>query len=160
MEQAIQAYTKNSAYARFADKRLGTLEPGKYADLVVLSQDIFTAAPMDIGKTHPVITMVGGKIVYSQAYSRQPENPTKIGGDWMKIRAQRTDLDKILEPNPKEVILKIRLQVNESGHRRARAHAGDVGLPPFMSHYRLLCGTAMVTTSASGIAGANLPGRN
>lgn len=68
VEQAIQAYTKNSAYARFSDKQLGTLEPGKYADLVVLSQDIFTAAPMDLGKTHPVITMVGGKIVYSQEY--------------------------------------------------------------------------------------------
>jgi predicted amidohydrolase YtcJ len=64
VEQAVQAYTRNSAYARFSEDRLGTLEPGKEADLVVLSQDIFTVAHESIGRTKPVMTMVGGKIVY------------------------------------------------------------------------------------------------
>jgi hypothetical protein len=66
VEQAIWAYTKGSTYARFSDKQLGSLEAGKDADLVVLSQDIFAAAPADIGKTHALMTMVGGRIVYDQ----------------------------------------------------------------------------------------------
>jgi predicted amidohydrolase YtcJ len=61
---AVRAYTEGSAYAAFADDRVGTLEVGKLADLAVLSQDIFSAAPESIGKTRVVTTMVGGKIVY------------------------------------------------------------------------------------------------
>ncbi|MGD1097262.1 MAG: amidohydrolase [Bryobacteraceae bacterium] len=66
VEQAITAYTKTSTYARFSDKQLGTLEDGKDADLVVLSQDIFTAQPAQIGKTRALMTMVGGKIVFQR----------------------------------------------------------------------------------------------
>ena len=40
-EQAVIAYTLTSAYAEFAEKDKGSLEPGKLADLAVLSQDIF-----------------------------------------------------------------------------------------------------------------------
>jgi predicted amidohydrolase YtcJ len=65
VEQALQAYTEGSAYAAFADDRVGTLEPGKLADLAVLSQDIFTARPADISKTRVTLTMVGGKTVYT-----------------------------------------------------------------------------------------------
>lgn len=61
---AVRAYTQGSAYAAFADKDVGTLEVGKLADLVVLSQDIFTAPPETLGKTQVVMTLVGGKIVY------------------------------------------------------------------------------------------------
>jgi predicted amidohydrolase YtcJ len=64
VEQAIQAYTFGSAYARFSEDQLGSLEAGKEADLAILSQDVFTAAPEDISKTHVVLTMVGGKIVF------------------------------------------------------------------------------------------------
>jgi len=65
IEQAVKAYTWGSAYARFSEDRLGTLEAGKEADLAVLSQDIFSVAPGDLSKTHVVITMVGGKVVYT-----------------------------------------------------------------------------------------------
>jgi predicted amidohydrolase YtcJ len=61
---AVRAYTQGSAYAAFADKDVGTLEVGKWADLVVLSQDIFTAPPETLGKTQVVMTLVGGKTVY------------------------------------------------------------------------------------------------
>jgi hypothetical protein len=61
---AVRAYTKGSAYAAFADDKVGTLEVGKLADLAVLSQDIFSAPPESIGKTRVVTTMVGGKVVY------------------------------------------------------------------------------------------------
>lgn len=63
-EQAVIAYTLTSAYAEFAEKDKGSLEPGKLADLAVLSQDIFTVDAPDLPKTESVLTMVGGKIVY------------------------------------------------------------------------------------------------
>ena len=64
IEQAVLAYTRDAAYANFAENRTGTLEPGKLADLAVLSRDIFTARPEDVGKTKVTMTMVGGKIVF------------------------------------------------------------------------------------------------
>lgn len=66
VEQAIKAYTLGSAYARFSEETLGSLETGKFADLAVLSQDVFAAAPDEIAKTHVVMTMVGGKVVFSE----------------------------------------------------------------------------------------------
>jgi predicted amidohydrolase YtcJ len=64
--QAVDAYTRNAAYASFRDQEVGTLEPGKFADLVVLSQDIFAARPLEISNTHATMTMVGGKVVYGK----------------------------------------------------------------------------------------------
>ena len=66
VEQAVNAYTQGSSYARFSDDRIGTLEAGKEADLAVLSQDIFSVKPEEIGKTRVVITMVGGKVVFTE----------------------------------------------------------------------------------------------
>ncbi len=63
-EQAVIAYTLTAAYAEFAEKDKGTLEPGKVADLAVLSQDIFRVPNEDLPKTVSVLTMVGGHIVY------------------------------------------------------------------------------------------------
>jgi predicted amidohydrolase YtcJ len=63
-EQAIIAYTLTSAYAEFAEKDKGSLEPGKLADLAVLSQDITKIPAGDLPKTESVLTMVGGKVVY------------------------------------------------------------------------------------------------
>jgi predicted amidohydrolase YtcJ len=64
VEDAVRAFTHGSAYAAFSDDRVGTLEAGKLADLAVLSQDIFLADPLAIGKTRVTMTMVGGKIVF------------------------------------------------------------------------------------------------
>jgi len=66
VEQAVSAYTQGSAYARFADQRVGTLEPGKEADLAVLSGDIFSVKPEEIGQNSVVMTMVGGKVVFEE----------------------------------------------------------------------------------------------
>jgi predicted amidohydrolase YtcJ len=63
-EQAVIAYTLTSAYAEFEEKNKGSLEPGKLADLAVLSQDIFTLATQDLRHTKSLLTLVGGKIVY------------------------------------------------------------------------------------------------
>ncbi len=66
VEQAVIAYTRNAAYANFTDKKLGTLEAGKLADLAVLSKDIFSLPLEDIGTTTVTATMVGGKVVYGK----------------------------------------------------------------------------------------------
>jgi len=66
VEQAVNAYTQGSAYARFSDDRTGTLEAGKEADLAVLSRDIFSAKPEEIAKARVVITMVGGRVVFTE----------------------------------------------------------------------------------------------
>lgn len=66
VEQAVKAYTRGAAYARFSDDRVGTLEVGKEADLAVLSQDIFSIKQEEIGKARVVMTMAGGKVVFSE----------------------------------------------------------------------------------------------
>ncbi|MGN1143742.1 MAG: amidohydrolase, partial [Anaerovoracaceae bacterium] len=66
VETAVDAYTLESARNEFQEDRKGRLKPGYYADLVVLDRDIFTVDPMEIREILPVMTMVGGKIVYSR----------------------------------------------------------------------------------------------
>jgi len=66
VEDALRAYTAGSAYARFSEDRLGTLEVGKEADLAVLSQNIFSVASADLAKTRVVMTMVGGNVVFAE----------------------------------------------------------------------------------------------
>ncbi len=58
-------YTRNSAFMANDDDRRGTLEPGKFADLAVLSADYLTAPVNEIGKIRSVLTMVGGEVVYA-----------------------------------------------------------------------------------------------
>jgi predicted amidohydrolase YtcJ/beta-lactamase class A len=66
VEEAVRAYTRSNAYAEFAEREKGTLEPGKLADVVVLSQDIFNLNPDDLPKTQVVKTIVGGSVVYEK----------------------------------------------------------------------------------------------
>src|SRR3954447_25795611 len=63
--QALEMYTRNTAFAANEDEKRGTLEPGKFADLAVLSADYLTAPVKEIGKIKSVLTMVGGKVVYA-----------------------------------------------------------------------------------------------
>jgi predicted amidohydrolase YtcJ len=65
IEQSIAAYTTGSAYAEFAEKQKGKLEPGMLADFVVLDRDITAALPPKILETKVLRTVVGGKTVYS-----------------------------------------------------------------------------------------------
>ena len=63
--QALEMYTRNSAFMANDDDKRGTLEPGKLADLAVLSSDYLTAPVSEIGKIRSLLTMVGGKVVYA-----------------------------------------------------------------------------------------------
>jgi predicted amidohydrolase YtcJ len=64
VEQALQGYTVNGAYASFEENIKGTLEPGKLADFVVLSDDITSIDPIKIRETRVLQTYVGGKKVF------------------------------------------------------------------------------------------------
>lgn len=64
LEQAIQSYTLNSAYASHLDDRSGSLVVGKSADLVVLDQDLFKIPANQIAKTKVLLTMFAGQAVY------------------------------------------------------------------------------------------------
>jgi predicted amidohydrolase YtcJ len=64
VERAVHAYTVGSAYAQFDEGSKGSLEPGKLADLVVLSRDIFHIDPVQIQNTHVDITIFDGQVIY------------------------------------------------------------------------------------------------
>jgi predicted amidohydrolase YtcJ len=64
LEDAIRAYTLGAAFAGHREKTEGSVEPGKFADLIVLSQDLFKIEPDKVANTEVLLTMVGGKTVY------------------------------------------------------------------------------------------------
>ena len=64
LESAIKGYTLGAAYGGRKEKTEGSIEPGKLADLIVLSQDLFKIEPSQIANTEVLLTMVGGKVVY------------------------------------------------------------------------------------------------
>ena len=64
-EQALRMYTSGSAWFDHSEKRRGSLEKGKLADLVVLSKDYLTVPVGETGGIASLLTMVGGKVVYA-----------------------------------------------------------------------------------------------
>ncbi|MCA1638241.1 MAG: amidohydrolase [Acidobacteria bacterium] len=67
VEETVRAYTSGSAYAEFQENVKGTITPGKLADLVILSDDIFTISPNNIDKTKVLTTVLDGKVIYEIA---------------------------------------------------------------------------------------------
>lgn len=72
VEQAVHAYTVGAAYAQFAEKRKGSLEPGKLADMAVLSEDIFHMNPVQIEDTRVEMTIFDGHVIYDTSGPQQP----------------------------------------------------------------------------------------
>ena len=63
-EQALVAHTRSNAYLLFKEDDLGSLEAGKFADLVVLDRDYLAVPADEIFDIQPLLTMVGGRIVF------------------------------------------------------------------------------------------------
>lgn len=63
---AVKCYTINDAYTEFAEKEKGSLEVGKWADFVMLSDDIFAIDPVKIRDVKVAMTVVGGKVVFEK----------------------------------------------------------------------------------------------
>jgi len=68
VEDALVAYTKNGAYASFEEKIKGTLEVGKLADFVIISEDITKVDPVRIKDLKILETYVGGKSVFRRTH--------------------------------------------------------------------------------------------
>jgi len=64
IRKAIQGYTRDAAWASFDEQRKGTLSRDMLADIVVLSDDIFSAPPARLTTTEVVVTIADGKVVY------------------------------------------------------------------------------------------------
>jgi predicted amidohydrolase YtcJ len=64
--EALKSYTLNGAYAAFEETSRGSLKPGKYADMVVLSKDIMTVPDDEIRSAEVMYTIVGGKVRYKK----------------------------------------------------------------------------------------------
>jgi predicted amidohydrolase YtcJ len=64
IEETVRAYTVGSAFAEFQEKEKGSIVPGKLADVVILSRDIFNIDPGEIKQTEVVMTITDGRIVY------------------------------------------------------------------------------------------------
>ena len=60
----VKAYTVNGAYQLYREKSIGSLETGKFADMIVVDKDIFKAAPLNIDKTKVLTTIFNGDVVY------------------------------------------------------------------------------------------------
>jgi len=65
--EALHAYTRGAAYAGFAEDKIGSLEPGKYADFILVDRDVTAVDPISLGKTEVLETWIAGKKVWSMA---------------------------------------------------------------------------------------------
>jgi predicted amidohydrolase YtcJ len=73
---ALRFYTIGSAWVAHDEARRGSLEVGKFADLAVLDQDYMTEPVEEIGKNVSLLTMIGGKIVYTaRPFARYEDKP-------------------------------------------------------------------------------------
>jgi hypothetical protein len=66
VEEALRAYTTSNAWAMFAENEVGRIAPGMLADIVVLSQDLFTIPPVQIENTRVDITIFDGRVLYER----------------------------------------------------------------------------------------------
>ena len=66
-EDALIAHTRNNAFFVFQEDNLGSIAPGKFADMVVLDRDYLTIPADQIKDIQPVMTLVGGKVVWDAA---------------------------------------------------------------------------------------------
>jgi predicted amidohydrolase YtcJ len=69
--EAVEAYTTGSAYAEFQEKEKGSITPGKLADMVLLSDDIFVIDPVRIRDVKVLKTIVGGRLVWDVERKKQ-----------------------------------------------------------------------------------------
>jgi urease alpha subunit len=90
--EALYAFTRWAAWHVWKEKYLGSIEPGKWADLVVLDKDYMTVPEDQIASISPILTIAGGKIAFSDAKYAATVNLPTVGfqapADWW-MRAPR-----------------------------------------------------------------------
>ncbi|WP_240375915.1 amidohydrolase [Bacillus piscicola] len=66
LAEALRCYTKGSAYGSFQEQESGTIEEGKWADIIVLDRNLFTVPAADIRKAEVLLTIMDGQIVFEK----------------------------------------------------------------------------------------------
>lgn len=76
---ALRAYTRDGAFANFVEDDRGSIAPGKYADLILLSDDLFALPPEEIPRARVLLTWVGGLVVHAapEALGAAPERTAR-----------------------------------------------------------------------------------
>ena len=64
VDEALRAYTVGNAYALFREHELGSLTPGKLADIAVIDRDLLTMPAESLASARVAVTIAGGKVVY------------------------------------------------------------------------------------------------
>ena len=71
-EQALGGFTRGAAYAGFAEGKIGSLEPGKWADFILIDRDVSKVDPHALARTQVLQTWVAGKKIWEKAPSAAP----------------------------------------------------------------------------------------
>ncbi|MBV8283820.1 MAG: amidohydrolase [Candidatus Eremiobacteraeota bacterium] len=81
LDEVLAGYTRNAARVAFMENRIGTLEAGKFADLVVLDRDLRRVSPQEVLHANIEMTLVGGRVAYEgkRAPNRVAELPKRPG---------------------------------------------------------------------------------
>ena len=72
-EQALTAFTRDAAYAGYAEGKIGSLEPGKWADFILVDRDPTKIDAQSLARTEVLETWVAGKKVWERSASAVPE---------------------------------------------------------------------------------------
>lgn len=115
-QEALRIHTMGSAYAGFAESTTGSLEPGKFADLVIWSHDLYTMNPADVINLAAEMTIVGGVIGYDDGkntvVSVRPEGDAAPAGMTLSRNY----------PNPAARSTTIQFQLPDAGHIELYVH--------------------------------------
>ncbi|MFC8665202.1 amidohydrolase [Streptomyces sp. NPDC057199] len=88
--EALRRYTVGGAWFSAEEDRKGTLEPGRFADLAVLSADYFNVPEDEISALHSVLTLTGGRIVHASGpYERLDPPQTPVKPTWSPVADER-----------------------------------------------------------------------
>ena len=71
-EQALAGFTRGAAYAGFAEQKIGSLDPGKYADFILVDRDVSRVTPIELARTSVIEAWVAGKKVWQRPVSGGP----------------------------------------------------------------------------------------
>jgi len=112
MQEALRAHTMGSAYASFSETTTGSLEPGKYADLVIWSHDLYSMNPSEYEDLAAEMTIVGGEIFYDAG--KNPVTTVSMPPD----HNNTPETFRLLQnyPNPFNPVTNIRYQLPNSCH--------------------------------------------
>ncbi len=72
-EQALSGFTRDAAYAGFAEQKFGALEPGKWADFIIVDRDVSKVDPQALARTQVLETWVAGKKVWARSSAASAE---------------------------------------------------------------------------------------